>query len=128
MSLIVFSLPCAGTRSQFIEKRRTMIAGGSPTQKMCMTMPMAIILKENGNFIAPESGTTTRFMEVDSDAIQDTRSRRVLKKEGNPTARRKVDSCCAKCDEKLTEKPKQSGCDPALEEPRTQQARGDPLQ
>jgi hypothetical protein len=66
--------------------------------------------------------------EVDSDAIQDTRSRRVLKKEGNPTGRRKVDSCGAKCDEKVAEKPKQSGCDPALEGPRTQQARGDPLQ
>jgi len=63
MSLIVFSLLCARIRSQFIEKRRTMIAMGSPTQKMCMTMPMAIILKENGNFIAPESGTTTRFMK-----------------------------------------------------------------
>jgi hypothetical protein len=63
MSLIEFSLLCARIRSQFIEKRRTMIAMGSPTQKMCMTMPMAIILKENGNFIAPESGTTTRFMK-----------------------------------------------------------------
>jgi hypothetical protein len=63
MSLIVFSLLCARIRSQFIEKRRTMIAMGSPTQKMCMTMPMAIILKENGDFIAPESGTTTRFMK-----------------------------------------------------------------
>jgi hypothetical protein len=40
-----------------------MIAMGSPTQKMCMTMPMAIILKENGNFTAAESGTTTRFMK-----------------------------------------------------------------
>jgi hypothetical protein len=63
MGLIVFSLLCPRIRSQFIEKRRTMIAIGSPTQKMCMTMPMAIILKENGNFIAAESGTTTRFMK-----------------------------------------------------------------
>ena len=63
MSLIVFSLLCARIRSQFIEKRRTIITMGSPTQKMCMTIRMAIILKENGSFIAPESGTTTRFMK-----------------------------------------------------------------
>jgi hypothetical protein len=36
---------------------------GSPTQKMCMTTPMTIILKENGYFLAFESGTTIRFMK-----------------------------------------------------------------
>lgn len=46
-----------------IEHRRTMRAIGSPTQKMCITTPMAIICKENGYFMAPDSGTTMRFMK-----------------------------------------------------------------
>jgi hypothetical protein len=68
MSLTVFSLLCARIRSQFIEKRRTMIAIGSPTQKMCMTMPMAIILKEDGDFLAPESGTPSRLAAIASSS------------------------------------------------------------
>jgi hypothetical protein len=56
-------LPQQPDRSQFTEYRRTVIAMGSPTQKMCMTTPMTIILKENGYFLAAESGTTMRFMK-----------------------------------------------------------------
>ena len=36
---------------------------GKPTQKMWITTPMTIIFTEKGNFVAPESGTTTRFMK-----------------------------------------------------------------
>ena len=46
-----------------IEHRRSTRAMASPTQKMWMPTPMAIICKENGYFIAPDSGTTMRFMK-----------------------------------------------------------------
>ena len=46
-----------------IEHRRTTRAMGNPTQKMCMTTPITNSCKENGYFMAPERGTTTRFMK-----------------------------------------------------------------
>ncbi|MBZ5663024.1 MAG: hypothetical protein LAO30_00325 [Acidobacteriia bacterium] len=49
--------------AQILENRRTASAIGSPAQKMCMTTPMTVILKENGNFMAPDNGTTMRFMK-----------------------------------------------------------------
>jgi hypothetical protein len=45
------------------EHRRTTRAMGNPTQKMCMTTPITNSCKENGYFMAPERGTTTRFMK-----------------------------------------------------------------
>ena len=46
-----------------IEHRRTTRAMGNPTQRMCMTTPTTNICEENGYFMAPERGTTTRFMK-----------------------------------------------------------------
>jgi hypothetical protein len=43
--------------------RRAASAIGSPTQKMWMTTPMSIILREKGNFAAADSATTTRFIK-----------------------------------------------------------------
>ena len=40
-----------------------MRAMGSPTQKMCMTIPMTAIWTENEYVPAPESGLTTLFMK-----------------------------------------------------------------
>ena len=45
---------------------------GGPTQKMCRTMPMTIILKEHGTFMAPYSGTTTRFIKTLGFCDEDT--------------------------------------------------------
>jgi hypothetical protein len=45
------------------ENRRTVRDMGSPTQKMCITNPTIIILKENGCLPIAESGTTMRFMK-----------------------------------------------------------------
>jgi len=46
-----------------VENRRAARAIGRPTQKMWMTTPISIILREKGNLLAAESGTTTRFMK-----------------------------------------------------------------
>jgi hypothetical protein len=46
-----------------IEHRRTTRAMGNPTQKMCMMTPITNSCEENGYFIVPERGTTTRFMK-----------------------------------------------------------------
>jgi hypothetical protein len=53
---------CGTVHTQRMEHHRKTNAMGSPTQKMWITTPITIILKENGNFMALDSGTTMRFM------------------------------------------------------------------
>ena len=51
------------TDSFHCEHRCTTKAMGRPMQRICMTTPIIIIRRENGYFMALDSGTTTRFMK-----------------------------------------------------------------